>query len=40
MLSLLKQLAVSYSLLIGQKKYTRQNFDQATALLESAQKRV
>ena len=34
----LNYLAVLYSILIGRKKYTCQNFDQATALLESGRK--
>ena len=40
MLIALNYLAVSYSILIGRKKYTCQNFDQATVMLESGQKLV
>ena len=40
MLIVLNSLAVSYLILIGQNKNTCQNFDQATALLESGQKLV
>ena len=36
----LNKLAVSYSILIDRKRYTCQNFDHATALLESGQKLV
>ena len=34
------QLAVSYSNFIGREKFTCQNFDEATTLLESGQKLV
>ena len=37
MLIVLKSFAVLYLNLIGQNKYSCQNFDQATALLESGQ---
>ena len=40
MLIVLNWFAVLYSNLIGQNKYTCQNFDQATALLESGEKLV
>ena len=38
MLVVLNKLAVFYLSLIGRNKYSCQNFDQATALLESGQK--
>ena len=40
MLIVLNKLAVLYSILIGQNKYTCQNFDEATAKLEIGQKLV
>ena len=40
MITVLNKLAVLYSILIGRKKYSCQNFDQAKALLESGQKLV
>ena len=40
MFTVLNQLPLSYSNLIGRKKNTCQDFDQATALLESGQKLV
>ena len=38
MFIVLNYCAVLYSILIGQNKYTGQNFHQTTALLESGQK--
>ena len=37
MLIVLNELAFLYSILIGRKEYTSQNFDQTTALLENGQ---